>query len=353
MSEERVFDVLELLFKESPSLKLSSDDRLVIFSDLHMGDGGKNDEFKPNAPLFSEVLKKYYLEREYRLVLNGDVEELYKFKVKDVFKAWKDIYDIFDRFDSRGHFYKIIGNHDFLASHKSFPNANKNLLEGIRIYIEDVPVFLYHGHQTANYFEKYNPIAKLFVRTFVNAFGIENSSFPIDSDKKFRTEVYAYKFASMKKLISILGHTHRPLFESMSKIDSVIMILETLLRKFPITQGEKKERIRENIKKFKDELDNLYKQNKQYNLRNGLYNEKVLVPCLFNSGSVIGKRGLTGIEINKGNISLVYWFDKNRSRRYIDYKGVKLKHLGETEIYKAILKKESLDYIYSRIKLLT
>jgi len=84
-----------------------------------------------------------------------------------------------------------------------------------------------------------------------------------------------------------------------------------------------------------------------------LYNDKLLVPCLFNSGSGIGKRGFTGIEIKNGRISLVYWFDKNLSSRYLDYNGIKTKNLNGTDYYKAVLKSEPLSYVFTRINLLT
>ena len=35
---------------------LESDKPVFVVSDLHMGDGGSRDEFRPNAPLFQTVL---------------------------------------------------------------------------------------------------------------------------------------------------------------------------------------------------------------------------------------------------------------------------------------------------------
>lgn len=39
------------------------------------------------------------------------------------------------------------------------------------------------------------------------------------------------------------------------------------------------------------------------------------IPCLFNSGCVIGKRGVTAPEIEEVNIRLVHWFDSRISKK--------------------------------------
>ena len=55
-------------------------------SDLHLGDGGPRDDFRPNAELVHDVLRDYYLEAGYSLVLNGDIEELQRFSYAKIRK---------------------------------------------------------------------------------------------------------------------------------------------------------------------------------------------------------------------------------------------------------------------------
>ena len=45
-------------------------DRLVVFSDLHVGNRRRGDDFVKNADLFMRVLEQYYLSRGYTLVLD-------------------------------------------------------------------------------------------------------------------------------------------------------------------------------------------------------------------------------------------------------------------------------------------
>jgi len=111
-----------------------------------------------------------------------------------------------------------------------------------------------------------------------------------------------------------------------------------------------------------------------------LYAEHLPVPCLFNSGCAIGKRGLTAIEIEDGHIALVHWFDTRRdgrptggrrggvrrarerqpargrrprrSRALVPPEAESTRRLGDTPYYRSVLKRDRLDYVFSRIRLL-
>ena len=81
-------------------------------------------------------------------------------------------------------------------------------------------------------------------------------------------------------------------------------------------------------------------------MRGTLYNSPLLLPCLFNPGCCIGKRGLTGLEIADGRIALVHWFDSDRS----DHSG---EPLAGTPFRREVLEQESLDYLFTRVRLLS
>ena len=82
------------------------------------------------------------------------------------------------------------------------------------------------------------------------------------------------------------------------------------------------------------------------------YNTIFHIPCLFNSGCVIGKRGITCLEIEDGQIRLVHWFDKNVSKKYLTKSGYEPEQLGDSDIYRMVINAESLDYIFTRINFL-
>jgi len=52
---------LKNIFSKSTEILADTEDRFVIFSDLHLGDGGRKDDFKHNAELFRYVLNYNYL----------------------------------------------------------------------------------------------------------------------------------------------------------------------------------------------------------------------------------------------------------------------------------------------------
>jgi hypothetical protein len=81
-----------------------------------------------------------------------------------------------------------------------------------------------------------------------------------------RHERRIYKASKRLGLVSIAGHTHRPLFESLSKYDSLRYSMESLIRDYP--RADKEER-------------------------------DFVIPCLFNTGCATGGSGLTAIEIER------------------------------------------------------
>ncbi len=71
---------------------------MVVFSDLHMGDGGPRDDFRFNAELVRSALHGYYLPKGFSLVLNGDIEELQRFRLPAIRSRWGDIFRLFAEF---------------------------------------------------------------------------------------------------------------------------------------------------------------------------------------------------------------------------------------------------------------
>ena len=84
IKDNHYFLLLEKLYNESPELKISAKDKIVIFSDLHMGDGRSMDDFHRNSELFLTALDKFYFKNNYILILNGDVEELHRYKLNKI-----------------------------------------------------------------------------------------------------------------------------------------------------------------------------------------------------------------------------------------------------------------------------
>ncbi|MFW5685192.1 MAG: metallophosphoesterase [Spirochaetota bacterium] len=345
------FENLSELYRSTPPAPLDSSQKIVIFSDLHLGDGKRTDDFRVNAELFATVLDSYYYEGGYRLILNGDVEELQRFRLEDIMRRWGDVYALFDRFKAEDRFHRLVGNHDLdLLDRTDHPFEVE---EALRYSYHGNSIFIFHGHQTTVRFEKFNKLVGFGLRWVANPLKIKNYSVSHDSLKRFRTEERVYDFASAHKVLSIIGHTHRPLFESMSKVDSLKFEIERLCRKYPKASPKKQAKIERTIDGYRSELEQIDIEEDPTAEVASLYNANLVIPCMFNSGTVVGKRGMTCLEIGDGRISLVHWFDDRRSNKYIRYANYETDQLENTDFHRVEVKSESLDYIFTRIRLLT
>lgn len=347
-----VYQNLDILFDESPIYDLTDGDCWVIFSDLHMGDGGSADDFKSNADIFQKALKDYYLKKKYSLILNGDVEELQRFSLKKIVKCWQPVYDIFIQFHQKTRLIKTIGNHDLELRVLKEKPFDLNLLESFRFKYKEDFLFFFHGHQASKKFQRHNQLIGFTLRYFANPLGIKNYSVSHSSMKQYKIEKRAYHYSAYRKIVSIIGHTHRPLFESLHKVERLKYKIEQLCREYAVSPENKSEQIRESIKVYKKDLKKYYRENVDTNFRNYVYNTIFHIPCLFNSGCVIGKRGVTCLEIEKGQIQLVHWFDEKLSKKYLQKTGYEPQKLKGTDYCRMVINQEMLDYIFTRINFL-
>ncbi len=323
--------------------------RFVIFSDLHMGNGGSRDDFLKNGSWFQQVLSEYYLPEDYHLILNGDIEELQKFHWDQIWKFWKPLYQVFDQFRKKGHLHKTIGNHDLIL-------ANGNLdypfevYESLELYNGRDSILVYHGHQFSELLQRFETICTFALQFIAYPLGIMNYSKSPDNRKKLKTELKAYEASRQLGLISVIGHTHRPLFESLSKRDSLKYRIDTLIRRFRNAGHSQQLRIKREIRQYQEELEEM-KHTSEFHISE-LYSNDGLVPCLFNSGCAIGKRGITSLEIHKDEIQLIYWFDQEKVSPATAPIGYNFYEIPGTTLRKVVLNSEKLDYIMDRIRLM-
>jgi UDP-2,3-diacylglucosamine pyrophosphatase LpxH len=341
---------LSALYHETPTLPLDADARIVIFSDLHLGNGKRTDDFRTNSEMFIRVLRDYYADGDYTLILNGDIEELQRFRLTDIVRRWRHVYELFDRFEERGRLYRLIGNHDLDLRDRT--DHDFQIRDAMRLGYHGNTIFVFHGHQTSVRFERFNKLVGIGLRWFANPLKITNYTVAHDSMKRFRTEEHVYEFASTHKLLSVIGHTHRPLFESMSKVDSIKFEVERLCRKYPKAGAKKRASIESKIELYRTELERIDLNEDETASVASLYNANLVVPCMFNSGTVIGKRGMTCLEIADGRIALVHWFDDTRSSKYLRYGAYDTVQLPGTDFHRVEVKSDNLDYIFARIQLL-
>ena len=311
-------ELINKRIKANATLDLSAipkgSDKVLIISDLHMG-SGKHDDFLYNGEMVGRILEDYYYKNGWFLVLNGDIEELAKYSLSEIRSEWKTLYRVFDLFASEGRLYKILGNHDedlFFETDYPYP-----LYDVIRIETSLIPVYVFHGHQSSRVYTAFNEIVRLGLRYLLKPIGIRNISSARSSHHRFHVERQAYKFSLDNNCISIIGHTHRALFESLGRFDYIKFEIERLCRDYTSSNEEGREKIASEVTALRGELRKLKRKDRLEGSRLSLYGDELPLPCLFNSGCAIGKKGINAIELDNENIALVYWFAEGKGRKFI------------------------------------
>lgn len=257
------------------ALKVPFDDssKFILFSDCHRGDASYADEFANNRNIYYHALNQYY-EKGFTYCELGDGDELWENRNFDmIFRAHKNVFKLLAKFQNENRLHMIWGNHDMVyrdpgyvekhltsyLDHKT--NKQTPLFSGLK-YQEaivlkhkdtDQEVFLLHGHQA----DFLNYVCWKINRFLVRALWrplqlIVSISDPTSPAKNYKETIRIEKrikrwIATNKNLFTIIGHTHRPRFPSTGEL------------------------------------------------------------ALFNDGSCVHPRTITGIEIEKGCISLIKW----------------------------------------------
>jgi predicted phosphodiesterase len=268
-------DRLSKVYKQALRITFTNNDKFILFSDCHRGDGSFADDFANNRNIYFHALNHYY-KNDFQYIELGDGDELWEnLFYKDVFEANKNVYLLLQKFYLKNKLHMIYGNHDMVYRNedtvkKNFtdyfdttegkklplmPNIKFN--EGVVLQNQETKqeLFLTHGHQAdfMNYVGwKFN---RFFVRILwkpLQVWGIKDPTSPAKNYVELiKVERRIKKWiADNGNIITVVGHTHRPHF----------------------------------TKPLDKELN------------------------YFNSGSCVHPRNITGIEIENGTIALVKWF---------------------------------------------
>lgn len=341
----------ERLLAESPREKLEAGVPYVFLSDLHLGDGSSRDDLAPNRGIVMNSLSRWYLDRGFVLVLNGDIEDLTKLKYKEIMNSWAGLYDILDAFAAKGRLRRILGNHDLdLLRRDDYPY---DLLHSLALEWKGKTLLAFHGHQASRFFMNHDYLSEIIVRYLAKPLAIRNTSVSRDSTYRFKTERLIYRASRRFRIVSITGHTHRPLFESLSKYDCLRWAIEDALREYTRVDEASRRVIAEKIASYRHEIRRLRKREIDLRLSRSLYEERdLLIPSLFNSGCGTGKHGITAIEIQGGGISLVQWTGAKGPRDYVERESLRSEALPNSPYSRYTLRSALLDEVFARVELL-
>ncbi len=300
--------------------------RFILFSDQHKGAKNGADDFILAERNYLAALD-YYNEQGFHLICLGDSEELWKNTLQQVKKQNALSFEAEKKFAVRNAFTKIFGNHDL--DWEINPLASKDLeelyqtpvavLEGVILQSnsgqQQFSIFCTHGHQgdaqsDGNFFSKFF-VSKIWAP--LQAYLRLNPNTPAyNASLKTEHNNIMYEWSSgQKNLFLITGHTHQPVFESLTH-------LERLQRKEAIGRDEKQE-VSTTGQNYRTETNVLTSE----------FFSKIQ-PSYFNTGCCCYDDGdITGIEIINGNICLIKWEEKDGSPFRIELEKKSLEELAK------------------------
>lgn len=313
------FESLEAARKDA--LRISDyqlkSDRYIIFSDIHKGDREKgSDDFEHNERVYCYALQ-YYLDQDYRLILNGDVEEGWEADYPAIIQAYESTAFEMERHfadQGEGRYIRIYGNHDMeWADPEQVKEHLAPVLGPIRVYpaifLGD-KIFIVHGHQGDPYSDLRPGLSRFVVRhlwrPLQRTFGLMSDRAAENNLIRRNRDKYLYEWAKDNRLLLLAGHTHRAMFRSFSKTYQLKLIRDELIEQLKSTTDPYMrhllpaaiKRIDHIIRSSTEELE----EDKEISRL-----EDDPLPCYFNDGCCVHTNGITGIEIDQGEIRLVKW----------------------------------------------
>ena len=306
--------------KKGPLISFHAEtDRFIIFSDQHKGAKNGADDFMNCEHNYIAALD-YYDQKEFFFISLGDNDELWENRWSEVKRNNELSFEKEKKFVERNSFIKIFGNHDIawdtdvntsLEMEKIYGQKLK-VFEGTILKSETggkgFSIFLTHGHQGDGQSDG-NWFSKFFVghiwAPFQCYLKINPNTPAYNNAKKTLHNRIMYEWsAKQKDTFLVTGHTHQPVFESLTHLERLYRSLVRAKNANDINEAEKIEKeIKVREPKFTavsaDYLD--------------------MKPTYFNSGCCCFSDGdITGIEIEEGFIRLIKWgTDKGNPQRIV------------------------------------
>jgi UDP-2,3-diacylglucosamine pyrophosphatase LpxH len=255
----RIHRRLSHVLENAKTINFDDSSRFVLLSDLHRGNGGKADAFRPNAEMFLTTLQNY-MRRGFTYVEVGDGDELWKgWPFEEIRHAHRRVFDLLHELDHEGRLHLILGNHDVKRRARRYGRKDGMLVdEGLilRHRRSGQKLFVVHGHQADILCDPFYFFARRAAR-----FGYRLRDFlrnwrptaPLEREKG-KLEKRIIHWIDAHSQIVICGHTHR--------------------MSFPFNGG----------------------------------------PPYFNTGSGVFPGRITGLEIENGAIVPIQWIDQGRAR---------------------------------------
>lgn len=286
--------------------------KFIIFSDMHKGARNGADDFLACEPAYLAALDYYQL-YGFHFIALGDSEELWENNLSAVKKEQQPSFEKEKAFVPKNAFIKIFGNHDLYWDNDPLAAIQLKEIYGSEIPIYEgvvletivnnkkINIFCTHGHQgdavsDGNWFSKFF-ISNIWA-PLQSYLKINPNTPAYDSRLKTLHNIFMYEWsAEQQGLIFITGHTHQPVFESLTHIER---LYRQLLFARQLNDKSMEATLQKEIQARKFEYSVVSE------------NYLSLKPSYFNSGCCCYDDGdITGIEISEGSLRLIEWSVKN------------------------------------------
>jgi UDP-2,3-diacylglucosamine pyrophosphatase LpxH len=286
-------------------------DKLLIISDLHMGDGTGADDFKKNEGLLKNLLD-YYFKENYKLILLGDIEEFHQAVLEKIFTKHGEVYELLLRFLERDGIYRIFGNHDTEWSLiDPLSKIENSALEAVILApgFNGKPILVTHGHQAEEKFEKDLHIVRFGTTTYrwMERMGLKfDKCTALMKEPQTKDKIYS-DWADSRDIYLICGHTHSPILANSFMSYGWAKNQAGL----PSNSKERENWLKKKIEFVEHKMSEhpIYKPKEPKDLK--------LSSLYFNSGGGIFEDGITNIEIEARNVRLVFWPRYSGSRELL------------------------------------
>ncbi|MCK4358843.1 MAG: metallophosphoesterase family protein [Candidatus Cloacimonetes bacterium] len=328
--KKEIFKQLSCLWEDNTIDVLETNNyKYVILSDLHFGDGGPADDFRHNVETLKRMLS-HYLENDFRIILLGDIEELWQFDLDMIKKQYDEkIYSLLRKFET-DRVIRVFGNHDreWESPHDpvmSNPEITKGAPEALKMSDKnnDPFILLVHGHQGNIESDKNSWSSKFFVRLYkvvepcLKRLNIGTHPPAIKSQVTKDYEQIMYAWAKKNQVILICGHSHRAIFASTSYARRLENEIE-ILRKENRDHQDDPKLVSENKKKIKELNKDLREERKKNRDIDPADPGSKPLPCYFNTGCGLFTTGITCLEIENDEIRLVKWHKGKKVRPFYE-----------------------------------
>ena len=305
--------------------------KFIIFSDQHKGNRNGADDFKAAETNYLEALN-YYSNNGFYFINLGDSEELWENSIWQVKKKNKATFEAEKKFLAHNNYIKIFGNHDLYwdTSLWAYWHLKSMFGEKVKVYEgvilkslvrrqesgvdslgSELTIFLTHGHQgdaqsDGNWFSKF---FVAYIWAPLQSFLKINPNTPAyNAEKKTLHNTIMYEWsAEQKDMLLVTGHTHQPVFESLTHLEKLYKELQ--LAKHSNNEIE--------VKKVQDEI---LKREREFTAVSVDYMN--MKPSYFNTGCCCFSDGdITGIEIADGCIRLIKW-SETKGREVLEERGL-------------------------------